>query len=190
MRFEIVARNLPLLLEGLDLTIRIAVGATVLGTSGSADKLERLKPLGLDVPLQTRAPDFSAAVLQATGGHGADLVINTVGGTVFEECVRSLAFQGRLAMVGYLDRTLEAKIDLAALHSKRLQLFGVSNKHRDAAARAETTRGFTRDLLPAFADGRIKPLIDRVFPFDQVPEAARYMNSDAQTGKIVIRVDA
>ena len=165
-----------------------ALGARVIGTSGSANKLERLQALGLDVPLNTRAADFSAAVMQATGCHGADLAVNTVGGTVFAECMRSLAFQGRIAIVGYLDRTMHAEIDLAALHANRLRVFGVSNKHRDAASRSQTTRGFIQNLLPAFAAGRIKPLIDRVFAFDAVQEAKRYMESDAQTGKIVVRV--
>lgn len=165
-----------------------ALGAKVIGTSRSAEKLARLAPLGLDVPLVSRGPDFHDAVMKATGGHGADLVVNTVGGTIFSECVRSLAFQGRIAMVGYLDRVVASSIDLAALHSQRLRIFGVSNKHRDAASRSETVRGFIRDLLPAFADGRIKPLIDRVYPFDQMPEAKRFMESDSQTGKIVLRV--
>ena len=165
-----------------------ALGAKVIGTSGSTQKLERLKALGLDVPLNTRTADFSAAVLKATEDHGADLAVNTVGGTIFAECVRSLAFQGRIAMVGYLDRVMHSEIDLAALHAKRLRIFGVSNKHRDATGRSETTRGFIRDLLPAFADGRIRPLVDRVFRFDEVPEAKHYMESDAQTGKIVVRV--
>ncbi|OGA02398.1 MAG: zinc-binding alcohol dehydrogenase [Betaproteobacteria bacterium RIFCSPLOWO2_02_FULL_62_17] len=165
-----------------------ALGAKVIGTSGSAQKLDRLKGLGLDVPIKSRAADFSGAVLDATANHGADLVVNTVGGTVFAECVRSLAFQGRIAMVGYLDRVMHSEIDLAALHARRLRIFGVSNKHRDAAGRSETTRGFIRDLLPAFAVGRIRPLIDRVFNFDEIPEARRYMESDAQTGKIVVRV--
>jgi NADPH2:quinone reductase len=165
-----------------------ALGAKVIGTSRSAEKLARLKPLGLDVSIVSRGADFHDAVMKATADHGADLVVNTVGGTVFAECLRSLAFQGRIAMVGYLDRVVASEIDLAALHSKRLRIFGVSNKHRDAAARSETTRGFIRDLLPAFADGRIKPLVDRVFAFDQMAEAKSYMESDSQAGKIVLRV--
>jgi len=165
-----------------------ALGAKVIGTSRSADKLEKLKPLGIDVPLISHGADFHDAVMSATDGRGADLVTNTVGGSVFAECLRSLAFQGRIAMVGYLDRVLKSDIDLAALHAKRLRIFGVSNKHRDAAGRSQTTRAFIRDLLPAFADGRIKPLIDRVYSFDQLREAKRHMESDAQTGKIVVRV--
>lgn len=165
-----------------------ALGASVIGTSGSAEKLGRLSAMGLDVAIQTRGPDFQRKVLEATGGKGADLVINNVGGTVFAECVRSLAYQGRLATVGYLDRTLKAEIDLDALHARRLRLFGVSNKHRSAAQRAETVRGFTADFLPHFAAGRIRPLIDRVFPFERLPEAQAYMESDAHMGKVAIRM--
>ncbi len=163
-----------------------ALGAKVIGTSGSAEKLARLAPLGLDVAIRTRAPDFCAAVMQATGGRGADLAVNTVGGSVFAECVRALAFEGRLAIVGYVDGQLKAEMDIEALHAKRLRLFGVSNKLRNAEQRASTVRGFVADLLPAIADGRIKPLLDRVFPFAELPQAKALMESNAHTGKIVV----
>ena len=78
-------------------------------------------------------------------------------------------------------------LDLDALHAKRLRLFGVSNKLRSAAERAETARGFARDVLPALADGRVRPVIDRVFDFAQLPAAKAYMESNAQIGKIVLR---
>jgi NADPH:quinone reductase-like Zn-dependent oxidoreductase len=165
-----------------------AIGAKVIGTSGSREKLDRLSSMGLDVAIQTRSPDYQKKVLEATGGRGADLIVNNVGGTVFAECIRSLAYQGRLATVGYLDRTMKAEIDLDALHAKRLRLFGVSNKHRTAAQRAETVRGFIADFLPHFAAGRIAPLIDRVYPFERLPEAQAYMESDAHLGKVAIRM--
>jgi NADPH:quinone reductase-like Zn-dependent oxidoreductase len=165
------------------------VGAKVIGTSGSSTKLDRLKPLGLDVAVRGRGGGFLEAALQATGSKGVNLVVNTVGGTVFAECIRALAYQGRLATVGYLDRTMTSEIDLDALHSKRLRLFGVSNKLRTPAERAETVRGFVRDVLPAFADGRIRPLVDRVFAFAELPRAQTYMESDAQLGKIAVRLD-
>jgi NADPH:quinone reductase len=165
-----------------------AMGAKVIGTSGSGEKLQKLNAIGLDVGIQTRKPDFYDAVMQATGKRGADLVVNNVGGSVFAECVRSLAFQGRLATVGYLDRVMKAEIDIEALHSRRLRLFGVSNKHRNAKQRALTVRGFIADFLPYFAAGRIKPLIDRVYGFDQLADAKAFMESDAQLGKVVIRM--
>jgi NADPH:quinone reductase-like Zn-dependent oxidoreductase len=165
-----------------------ALGAKVIGTSGSADKLERLKAAGLDLGIRTRAADFCAAVLQATGGKGANLVVNAVGGSVFAECVRALAFQGRLATVGYVDGVLKGEMDIEALHAKRLTLFGVSNKLRSAAQRAESVRGFVADILPAIADGRIRPMIDRVYAFDELPAAKARMESNAHLGKIVVRM--
>jgi NADPH:quinone reductase-like Zn-dependent oxidoreductase len=165
-----------------------ALGAKVIGTSGSAEKLSKLKALGLDVALATRAADFSGAVLEATGGKGADLCVNTVGGTVFAECVRALGFEGRLAIVGYVDGSLKAEMDLDALHAKRLTLFGVSNKLRNAEQRGATVRGFAERLLPLLADGRIKPLLDRVYPFDELPAAKARMEANAHVGKIVLKI--
>jgi NADPH:quinone reductase-like Zn-dependent oxidoreductase len=164
------------------------LGARVIGTSGSPEKLARLSALGLDVAIATRAPDFAARVAEATGGHGADLVVNTVGGSVFAECVRTMAFEGRLATVGYVDRTLQAEIDLQALHAKRLTLFGVSNKMRSADQRAAGVPAFVADWLPAFGDGRIRPLVDRVFPFDELAAAQARMESNAHVGKIVLKI--
>jgi len=161
-------------------------GAMVIGTSGSQDKLERLKPLGLDLGIHTRKADFHDAVMKATGGKSVDLVVNTVGGSVFAECVRSMAFEGRLATVGYVDGVLQAEIDLQALHAKRLTLFGVSNKLRSAEQRAAGVPAFVADLLPAIAAGRITPVIDRVFPFAQLDAARTHMEANRHVGKIVL----
>jgi len=167
-----------------------ALGAKVIGTSGSAEKLEKLQALGLDVGIRTRAADFSAEVMRVTGGKGANLIVNNVGGSVFAECVRALAFEGRLATVGYLDGVMKAEIDIEALHSKRLKLFGVSNKLRNPEQRAASVRGFAADILPLIADGRIRPVIDRVFAFAELPAAKACMESDAHLGKIALRMDA
>ena len=163
-----------------------AMGAKVIGTSGSAAKLERLRAEGLDLGLCTRGPDFADAVLQATDGRGADLVIDAIGGSVFAECVRALAFQGRLAMVGYVDGVLRAELDLEALHAKRLHLFGVSNKLRSVQQRAEPVAGFKADWLPLVASGRLRPWIDRVLPFEQLARAKACMEAGEHVGKIVL----
>jgi NADPH2:quinone reductase len=165
-----------------------AIGAKVIGTSGSKEKLEKLKPLGLDVAIATRKPDFHDAVMQATGGKGVGLIVNNVGGSVFAECVRVLAFEGRLATVGYVDGVMKSEIDIDALHSKRLTLFGVSNKLRNAEQRAATVQGFIRDFLPLFKSGKLKPLIDKVYDFNQLPEAQARMEADAHVGKLVVRI--
>jgi NADPH:quinone reductase-like Zn-dependent oxidoreductase len=165
-----------------------ALGARVIGTSGSDGKLARLRELGLDAGIMTRGPNFAAKVKEITGGHGADVIVNNVGGSVFAECMRASAFEGRMATVGYLDRTLTAQIDIALLHEQRLTLFGVSNKLRNASQRAVTVQAVIRDVLPLVAEGRIRPCIDRVFPFAELPQAVAYMESDAQIGKVLIEL--
>lgn len=165
-----------------------ALGAKVIGTSGTTDKLDRLKPLGLDVGLCTRSPDFAAAVMVATDQHGADVVINAIGGSVFAENIRALAFEGRLATVGYVDGVLHADLDLEALHAKRLTLFGVSNKLRSKAQRAAAVPRFVQDVMPHIAAGRIKPQIDQVFDFPQLKDAKARMEAAGHVGKIVLRM--
>jgi NADPH:quinone reductase len=168
------------------LQVAKAFGARVIGTSGSEDKLARLRDLGLDVALCTRGAQFHDAVMQATGGAGVNMVVNNVGGSVFAEDVRCLAFQGRLGMVGYVDGQLKAEMDIEALHGKRLTLFGVSNKMRTPQQRAADVPGFIRDLVPAVADGRIRPIVDRVFPFEQLEAAREHMQANRHLGKIVL----
>lgn len=168
------------------LQIAKALGARVIGTSGSTDKLARLAPIGLDVGICTRGPDFHERVMQATAGTGVNLVVNTVGGSVFAESLRCLAFQGRLGVVGYVDGVLKAEVDLAALHARRLTVFGVSNKMRTAEQRAASVPGFLADVVPAIAAGRIKPVVDRVFPFEQLAQAKAHMEADRHVGKIVL----
>lgn len=163
-----------------------ALGARVIGTSGSQAKLDRLRTLGLDVGLCTREPDFYDAVMEATQDEGVNLVINTVGGTVFAECIRCMAFEGRLATVGYVDGVLKAEIDLEALHSKRLTLFGVSNKLRSATQRAKGVPAFTKQILPLIEAGQISPVIDKIFPFEQLPQAKAVMDASTHMGKLVL----
>src|SRR5439155_15497804 len=105
-------------------------------------------------------PDFAAPVMAATSRHGADLVVNTVGGSVFAESLRSLAFEGRLATVGYVDGVVRAEIDLEALHAKRLAVFGVSNKMRTKEQRAAAVPRFVAEVLPLFAARTLRQRID------------------------------
>ena len=165
-----------------------AIGAKVIGTSGSADKLARLKALGLDVAICTREANFHDEVMTVTGGMGVNLVINTVGGSVFSEDVRCMAFEGRLAMVGYVDGQLQTNLSIEALHSKRLTLFGVSNKLRSPEQRASGVPRFRLEILPMLADGRITPLVDKVFAFEELPAAKACMDASEHLGKIVLKI--
>ncbi len=164
------------------------LGAKVIGTSGSQTKLNQLMPLGLNLGICSRSADFYATVMSTTEGKGVQLVVNTVGGSVFEESFKCLSFQGRLGTVGYVDGVLHAPLDIEALHAKRLTLFGVSNKMRSPDQRAEPVQGFIKDILPAFAEGKIHACIDSVFEFKDLEGAKARMESNSHVGKIVLKV--
>jgi NADPH:quinone reductase-like Zn-dependent oxidoreductase len=89
-------------------------------------------------------------------------------------------------MVGYVDGVLHAELDLEALHSKRLHLFGVSNKLRTPEQRAANVAGFRADWLPLMAAGQLRPVVDRVFPFEQLTDALAAMENAEHLGKIVL----
>jgi NADPH2:quinone reductase len=165
-----------------------ALGAHTIGTSGSAAKLGKLATLGLEHGICTRGPDFAARVMEITGGAGADIAANLVGGTVFPEILKCLARCGRVAIAGYVDGALHADIDLGAVHASRFRIYGVSNAKLTWQERAEATRGFSALVLPMIANGRIVPVVDRVYGFDELPAAKAAMEANEMVGKIIVRV--
>jgi NADPH2:quinone reductase len=171
-------------------TIQIArlLGASpVIGTSRSAEKLERLRPLGLDCAILA-SDDLVQATREATGGRGLDVVIDNVGATVLIDTVKAMAYKGRIVQVGRLGAN-EGLIDLDLLAMKRVRLIGTSFRMRSTEESLQASEAFERALLPAVADGRIKPVVDRVFPLEQIRQAFDYMESNAQVGKIVLTMD-
>lgn len=170
------------------LLIAKVIGAKTIGTSGSAAKLAKLTSIGLDVAIQTRAANFSKRVLEVTGDKGADVAVNLTGGTAFPEIVKSMGRDGRIVIVGYVDGVYNANLDLNATHLNRLQIIGISNAKLTDPERIKTTAGFKRDILPALMAGSIKPLVDRVFRFEELPAAKAHMEADAMVGKVVVTV--
>lgn len=162
-----------------------AVGFHTFGITGSATKLERLKALGMTAGVITREPNFAKAVRGLTGGEGAKVVVNNSGGVLLSESLRALRYRGVQAIVGYVDNDVHPRFDLIEAHVNRLRLVGVSFKRRSMAERAEAWRGFEHNVLPHLASGAIKPPVDRVFKFDELPAARQYMESDQHIGKIV-----
>jgi len=158
----------------------------VIGTASTPAKLAALAALGMDLGINYRTENFADAVLAATGGTGADIIIDHVGGAWLKENLRCMALKGRLISVGRLGQgTGELDLELMAL--KRLQLIGVTNRTRTIDEKIAIARGVVADLLPALADGRLKPVVDRVFALLQAPEAQAYLASNAQIGKIVLK---
>jgi NADPH2:quinone reductase len=155
--------------------------------AGSPAKLAALNPLGADVGINYKTDDMKDVVMAATDGKGVDLIIDHVGGPDLKKNLKSMAMKGRLISVGRLAGIMgELNMDLLAL--KRLEIIGVTFRTRTLAERIDIVRKMTADLLPALADGRLKPVIDKTFPLEQAAEAHEYMNSNVQFGKIVLSV--
>lgn len=163
-------------------------GATpIMGSSGVSEKLAALAELGLDVGINYRTENVADAVLAATDGKGVDVVIDHVGAPYLADNLRCMALRGRLVSVGRLGGG-KGEFDLDVLALKRLQWIGVTFRTRTLDERIAIAQRFATDLLPALADGRLKPHIDRVFPLREAPAAQTYLASNAQVGKIVLSV--
>jgi NADPH:quinone reductase-like Zn-dependent oxidoreductase len=164
-----------------------AWGAHVIGTSRTAGKLARARALGLAVGCHAGTQDFVAMTREATGGAGADAAIDLVGGTQVSRTLEALRERGRLVLVGLTGGTT-AELDLSLLLRRRLRLEGTVLRARSRAEKAAAVSAFAGDVLPLLASGAIRPVVDRVFPFDAIAEAHRLMEANATFGKLVVEV--
>ncbi|UCC50075.1 MAG: NAD(P)H-quinone oxidoreductase [Gemmatimonadota bacterium] len=162
-------------------------GATVLGTSRSAWKLERARELGLDVAIDSSKEDMAEAVRGATGGEGVHAILDLVGGPYLAGSLESLAVKGRMIVVG-LTAGRNAEVDLGAVLSKRLHIVGTSLRTRPLEERIAAARAFDRDVGGLLSNGRVRPILDRVLPLEEAAEAHRQMESNANFGKIVLKL--
>lgn len=154
-------------------------GARVLGTSSSDDKLAHAKSLGLDAGLNYRQhPDWEKWALAETGGEGVDLVVEVGGSGTFPRSLRAVRPRGVVAQIGVLSGSTEA-VDVRPILSRQIQIHGVY-----VGSRA----GFVA-MNNAISLARLKPVVDRVFPFVEAKEALRHMERAAHFGKIVISAE-
>ncbi|HEY1952610.1 MAG TPA: NAD(P)H-quinone oxidoreductase [Gemmatimonadaceae bacterium] len=166
---------------------RIA-GATVIGTARSADKLERARLLGLHVPIDASAGSWAEAVEASIGVNRVNAILDLVGGDYLDGNLRVLAQQGRVVVVG-LTAGGTAPFSMHVLLRKRLTIVGTVMRARSLEEKIELAREFSERVVPLFDSGRLKPVVDRVFPFDEIRGAHELMQSNKTFGKIVLRWD-
>lgn len=164
-------------------------GASVVATVRSAAKAEALSDLGADLVVDTTAHDFAEAVEERFGKSSVGLVLDPVGGATLARNVRVMARCGRLVLIATMGGG-SAGLDLRAVLTKRLRLVGSTLRARALAEKVDLTSAFVRDVLPGFADGRFRPLVDSVFLLERAAEAHRRMAENANVGKIVLTVGA
>lgn len=162
-----------------------AAGATVFGTARTAAKLEQAQALGLDQGFA--GDDWAAGVRKATDGAGVDILLDFVGADYLQANFDVLAIQGRIVVIGTLGGT-EGTIDLRKLMGKRAQLIGTVLRSRPRSEKAALTASFAQHVVPLLASGQIVPVIDRVFRLEEIVDAHRYMETNANFGKIVLSV--
>lgn len=165
-----------------------AAGATVIGTSRTADKLERARPLGLDHGLLVPrdAPRFADEVRRLTGGQGCPLVLDFVGAAYAGENLAALAARGVLVVVGTMGGA-DAAADLRVLMAKRASVVGTTLRMRPLEEKIAATRAFARDVLPLVAAGRVRPVLDEVLPAGRAREAHERLERNDSFGKLVLR---
>ena len=151
-------------------------------------KLERVKQLGADLVIDyTITPDFSDAVKEFTSKKGVDLILDHVGAKYLAPNMNSLGYKGKLVVIGVISG-IKAELNLALMMVKRQQIIGSVLRSRPVSEKGEIIAEFIKRALPSFADRTIVPIIEKVFPMDEVVAAHRMMEEDKHFGKIVLKI--
>ena len=160
-------------------------GATVIGTARTAEKLERTKLLGLHTGIDASHADWPALVEREIGAERVHAVLDLVGGSYLAGNLRVLASRGRIVVVG-LTAGGTAPFSMHLLLRKRLTIVGTVLRARPLEEKISLAREFSERVVPLFDAGRLRPVVDRVFPFDEIRVAHELMESNKTFGKIVL----
>jgi len=164
-----------------------ALGCFVVGTSRTADKLDRCRELGINAAVVPVKGAFARQVLDATGGRGVDVVIDLVGGDYTRESIAACASQGRIVLVGLTGGT-SAEIPLGDLLRKRLTLVGTVLRARPLEEKIEAAKLLEKSLSPWLAERRVRSVVDRVFPLAEAGAAHTFVAGNTSFGKVLLDV--
>jgi NADPH2:quinone reductase len=162
-----------------------AFGARVVSTAGTAEKCAACRELGADAAVNYRTEDFVAATKKATDGRGADVILDMVGGSYIERNYEAAAVEGRIVQIAFQSAS-HADVDFRRLMFKRLTHTGSTLRARAIADKAAIARAVEDRVLPLIAGGRVKPLIDSIFPLREAAKAHARMETSQHIGKIVL----
>jgi putative PIG3 family NAD(P)H quinone oxidoreductase len=164
-----------------------AAGATVIGTSRRAEKLERARDFNIDKTILVGdAPEsFAEAVLEGTNHHGADVVLDLVGGKYFPASLMALASRGRLICVG-TTAGAKSEIDIGLLMKKRASIIGTVLRSRSIEEKASAIQLFSDEVLPLVRQGLVRPVVEAVYRAEEIRAAHEHLESNRAVGKIVL----
>ena len=161
--------------------------ARIIGTSTSPKKISQLKNIGMDYGIITPTQQLEEEIIKYSK-NGIDLAINCLGGSVFNASLNTLKYKGIIVNVGYMDGVFETSLDLRKIHAKRISVHGISNALIQKEDIKSTINGFKREILPYLGKDNYKPIIDKVFDFDDIDNGRKYMMNNKQVGKIIIKL--
>ncbi len=164
-----------------------AVGAKVAVTAGTKEKLERCAELGADILIDYREQDFVAELKAATGGAGADVILDNMGAKYLDRNVQSLAVNGRLAIIG-MQGGIKGELNIAALLNKRAAISATSLRARPLAEKAAIVAAVREHVWPLLAAGHVRPVVDRELPMNEAAAAHRVVEESGHVGKVLLVV--
>jgi putative PIG3 family NAD(P)H quinone oxidoreductase len=162
-----------------------AFGARVFATAGSPEKCEVCAQLGAERAINYREEDFPAVIKEATQGRGVDVILDMVGGDYIEKNLRSLAVEGRLVEIAFLQGS-KATLDLVHVMVRRQTITGSTLRPRSIEDKAAIARSLREKVWPLLEAKQVRPVIDRTFPLAEAAEAHRLMESSGHIGKILL----
>jgi len=166
-----------------------AAGAVVYITAGAEAKLEKCRDLGAALAVNYKEQDFFKEVMTATGGKGVDLILDPVGGAYLNQNLDLLKENGRLVNIGLLGGNT-AEMNMAIVLGKSLRIIGSRLRSRPLTEKIAITRQFKERFWPMLEGGRLRPVIDRVFPIEAAQTAHAYVRENRNTGKVILEVAA
>jgi putative PIG3 family NAD(P)H quinone oxidoreductase len=164
-----------------------AFGSKVIVTVGSQDKADACLKLGATRAINYKTEDFVAATKEATGGHGADVILDMVGGSYIEQNYDAAAMDGRIVQIAFLGGP-KATVNFSKLMVKRLIHTGSTLRPRSNADKAAMVAAIEAKVMPYLREGHIKPLMDSTFPLEKAADAHARMETSTHIGKIVLKV--
>ncbi len=169
--------------------IQLAVdaGALALATAGSAEKVARCRELGAELAVNYKEADFVAEIMAATDGAGVDVILDPVGGGYLARNIALLKPFGRLVNIANLGGS-KGELDMGRVLGRRLRIVGSTLRGRPAAEKIAITRRFEEQVWPKLADGRLRPIIDRVFPIAEAQAAHAYVLENRNIGKVILEI--
>jgi NADPH:quinone reductase-like Zn-dependent oxidoreductase len=167
-----------------------ALGGRAFGTSRTPAKIERAKEFGLEsgyvVPEPSALARLADFAEEATGG-GFDVVLDLNGGPYFAASLDAMALKGRIILIGGVAGG-KTNVDLHQILRKRLHIIGTVLRARSLVEKIAITNAFSREVVPLLAAGTIQPVIDSVFPIEQIQDAHRRLESNETFGKVVLTI--